>query len=176
MTDNGSPVPSTGLGSALPVDPGPHTIIAVAKGRRAFSTSVDVGEGSSQEAMIPALEWLAGAPPEPAHDDSRRTVGTGLLVGGGVVTVAGLIVGAMALSKAGTVTDACPEYECRDIPTEQSVADQRDTAAAFATASTIVVGTGLVAMGVGLVLHLTAPKSASSTMGMRKLGFALALP
>jgi hypothetical protein len=57
------------LGSAIPVDPGPHRIDARAPGKRPWSLEVGVGDrGEEQRAAIPALEDatpLAPAPPAP---------------------------------------------------------------------------------------------------------------
>lgn len=164
VTDNGLALPAASFETALPVDPGPHAVVATAKGKKAFRASIDLAEGQSREVIIPALEDdpSASAPlGDPGKDSSRgdtqRTVGTGLLIGGGVVTVAGLVFGAVAISKWGTVKDTCPDKHC---PTEADRArldDDARSAGTFATISTIGVIVGVVAAGAGLALHLTAP-------------------
>ena len=166
VTDNGLALPAASFETALPVDPGPHAVVATAKGKKAFRANVDLAEAQSREVIIPALEDDLAASAPPAKDntrgDTQRTVGTGLLVGGGVVTVAGLVFGAVAISKWGTVNDTCPDKHC---PTEADRArldDDARSAGTFATISTIGVIVGVVAAGAGLALHLTAPSKSAA--------------
>lgn len=167
VTDNGVAVPLGGLGSALPVDPGRHEIVATARGRRPFQTKVEVGEGQTQDVAIPLLEWderTLTPRTEADRGEPQRTIGNGLLIGGGAVVLVGLVLGGVALARWSDVKDVCPNPDACPTPAARSsVAGDRDAAATFATASTVVVSTGLVAAAVGLVLRLTAPKTTSST-------------
>ena len=60
---NGHEIRNTLLGESIYVDPGLHQIMAVARGYRAFKTTVKVTEGSEVEVKIPMLE------PEPVVDE-----------------------------------------------------------------------------------------------------------
>lgn len=173
VTDNGMALPAASFETALPVDPGPHAVVATAKGKKAFRANVELAESQSRDVTIPALEddpnaiTSSSAPhKDDTHGDGQRTLGTGFLIGGGIVTVAGLAFGAVALSKWGTVKDTCPDKHC---PTEADRArldDDAKSASTFATVSTIGVIVGVIAAGAGLALHLTAPsKTAASPVG-----------
>jgi hypothetical protein len=71
ITRDGVPVGPQQLGTSLPVDPGPHTIVATAPGKKLFSTVVTVsGAGSSVTVTVPPLE------DEPALETSEVTAGS----------------------------------------------------------------------------------------------------
>ncbi len=170
VTDDGLALPAASFGTALPVDPGLHTIVATAKGRRPFRTTQTIGEAQVREIVVPVLAVDDDAapkplplPPPPANDrgDPQRTVGLGLVIGGGVATGAGLVLGAVAISKWSSVTAACPAKECDTAGQRDSAESDARAATHFATASTIGVVVGLVAIGAGLVLRMTAPSAVS---------------
>jgi len=167
VTDNGVAVPPGGLGSSLPVDPGRHEIVATARGRRPFQTKVEIAEGQTQDVAIPLLEWderTLTPRSEGDRGEPQRTIGTGLLIGGGSVVLVGLVLGGVALWRWSDVKDVCPNPDACPTPAARNAAaSDRDAAETFATTSTVVVGTGLVAAAVGLVLRLTAPKATSFT-------------
>lgn len=111
-------------------------------------------------------------PTEDHRGDSQRTVGTSLLLGGGAVTVVGLVFGGLALSKWNTVSDACPDRLCDTTQERAAVQGDARTADRFAVVSTVTIGIGLVAIAAGLVLRMTSPSASSaltSTLGGRGL-------
>ncbi len=157
--------------TAIPVDPGPQTIVVSATGRSSWQTNVRLGEGEKQTIHVPALEPAPpgaegpggpGAPigpPEPGI--SRTGVALGLEIGGGVVLVGGLLFGAFALSTWSSVTSACPNEKCPNEAVRAQHAQDVKTASTFGTVSTIGVVVGGAALATGIVLHLTAPTKAS---------------
>jgi hypothetical protein len=48
----------------VPVDPGPHTIVAEAPGHKPFETEVSIGKGGKRVVIVPSLEALPA--PEPS--------------------------------------------------------------------------------------------------------------
>ncbi|MBS2020166.1 MAG: hypothetical protein JST00_45320 [Deltaproteobacteria bacterium] len=166
VTDNGLPLPRASFGTSLPVDPGVHTIVATAKGRRTFRGSTSVAEAQAGTIDVPILELdplASDARRDDGRGDTQRTIGTSLLVGGGAVTAVGLVFGGIALSKWSSVESACPDRVC-DTNEERS-ATEGDARAAdrFAVASTVTVGIGLAAVAAGIVLRMIAPSRTTTT-------------
>jgi len=157
--------------TAIPVDPGPQTIVVTATGRAPWRTNVRLGEGEKQTIRVPQLEPApAGGetpsgptapvgPPEPG--DSRRVVALGLEIGGGVVLAGGLLFGAFALSTWSSVTTACPNAKCPNEAARAQHEEDVKRASTFGTVSTIGVVVGGAALATGIVLQLTAPAKAS---------------
>jgi serine/threonine-protein kinase len=50
----------------VPVDPGPHTIVAEAPGHKPFKTEVSIGKGGKRFVVVPTLEALPAPAVEPA--------------------------------------------------------------------------------------------------------------
>lgn len=157
--------------SAIPVDPGPHTVEASAPGKRPWSTSVNIAEGAQQERVVvppledQAIEQTVLVPPtpppaEPASTfggNTQETLGWVLLgVGGaGIVTS-----GVLALLARGDDSDA--EAECR--PDNEQLCNPAgvelgQSAHTKATWAGVSAGVGLAALGAGVTLLLTAPPS-----------------
>jgi hypothetical protein len=107
-------------------------------------------------------------PPPPRQEPQTSTfpwrpVGLGL-AGVGVVGVAiGAIFGLSALSKADDLKTTCPNDVCPD----EGGPTLRDDAASAATASTILFTGGLVLVAGGAALFFLAPKTATTTNGVR---------
>jgi hypothetical protein len=53
------------LNTPIPVDPGPHVIIAEAPGYKPFKTEVSIGKGGKRYVVIPSLEPIAAERPSP---------------------------------------------------------------------------------------------------------------
>lgn len=159
--------------TAIPVDPGAHTVEANAPGKKPWSTTVNVGEGPRQENVaVPALEdapvaVVAAAPvpmsapsPEPPHTaNTQKTVGWVLLGAGS----AGLITGGvLALLARSDNTDA--KAECRpDLirlcnPKGVELGNSAHTKATWAGIS---AGVGIAALGAGVTVLLLAPSASS---------------
>ena len=163
--------------TAIPVDPGPHTLEASASGKKPWSTTVNVGEGPRQEnVVVPALEDapvavavapvpMSAPPPEPPHTaNTQKTVGWVLLGAGS----AGLITGGvLALLARGDNDDA--KAECRpDLirlcnPKGVELGNSAHTKATWAGIS---AGVGIAAVGAGVTLLLIAPPASSQASAM----------
>jgi len=167
------------LGSPIPVDPGEHTIEAIAPGKQGWSQKVQVaGDAAKVSVDVPTLASANGAenpaptaapaapgaslqsapsaPPadHPASGNAQRT--TGLVVGGAGIVGVGL--GAFfGLKASSTWSDA--KSKCSDFPwgcgTEGH--DLQDSATSQARLSTILFTAGGVLLATGAVLYLTAP-------------------
>ena len=156
VTEDGLALPPGSFGSSLPVDPGVHTLVATAEGRHPFRTVVNLAEGQAREVVVPVLEADAPVLVEDGNE-TRRDIGTGFVIGGGVTTVAGLVLGGLALSAYAPVRDACPNQNCADAASRSAVEGDANRANGFAIASTVTVTVGLVALAAGLYLRFTKP-------------------
>ncbi|HEU4577591.1 MAG TPA: hypothetical protein VFS67_05020 [Polyangiaceae bacterium] len=169
---DGEPMQDALWNTAIPVDPGDHTIEASAPGKKPWSTTVKVGAGPLQESVVvPALEdaplatpvaplAMSAPPPEPPRTaNTQKTVGWVLLGAGS----AGLITGGvLALLARGDDRDA--EAECR--PDLIRLCNPRgvelsQSAHSKATWAGISAGVGIAALGAGVTLLLIAPPANS---------------
>lgn len=153
--------------SDLPLDPGPHTVVASAPGRTDETRTITLEAGKSLELEMPdVVDPNPPAPPPqveppeaaPAPRSTARKIGTPLVEG---ITLAGLITGSiaggLALSKKGDAEDLCPEatYHFR-CPTKAG-ADAWSSASSTGNVSTIAFAIGGVALATTIVLWVTAP-------------------
>jgi hypothetical protein len=175
---DGIEVGAGSIGSALPVNPGEHTIEVTAPGResRSFAVTVRAGESRHVE-VIPGTHVEASAKPdhrappastttlassEPGSDGStQRTLGFAAIGAGVVVLGAAGIFAIRAASKEGEAQDAgCSGTTCPPGP-GQGLSDEADTARETAA---WLGGLGSIAAVTGLVLVLTAPSSEHSAI------------
>jgi hypothetical protein len=162
------------LGTPIPVDSGRHTVAANAKGRRPFSTTVDVTEKDRAPVfVVPALASLSGegggspssgggdAAATPSSGARQRTIG--VIVGGmGLVAVGmGAFYGIRAFSRWADAKEECDaKLEC-----SARGVSLGDEASSAATVSTISMIAGGALLGLGAVLFFTAPRSARGVQG-----------
>jgi hypothetical protein len=156
------------IGTAIPVDPGRHTVTATAPGHVPWSATVDVGAYAHAKIAVPPLavdekrprapdEKPTMPPPQRETEDpgkTQRTLGFAL----GAAGVAGVLVGsAFGLAARGTYDDARAQCAPSDVCTGAGVAgvDRAYTQATIATVA-FVVGGALLAGGA--VLFFTAPR------------------
>ncbi|AKT39950.1 hypothetical protein [Chondromyces crocatus] len=172
---DGVPIPSAAIGARRPVDPGEHTIRAIAPGHRAAEASIFLAEGTHQdvhltlasttpEATPPRPEEAPLAPPRSGFPS--KALGLTALGVGGAGIVLGGVTGIMALARHAALTEVCPGDVC---PRQHEGA--RDTYRTLGTLSTvgfIVGGAGIVG---GSLLLLTMPtvdaSRTSSPQGLR---------
>ncbi|WP_437523958.1 preprotein translocase subunit TatA [Sorangium sp. So ce726] len=173
-----APLPQAGIGSELPLDPGNHTVVARWPGGRQTDAPVTLAEGARNVVRVapppaaaapprvpvpvpdaprsPAIS--PGSPSTPPPSGVRRTLG--FVIGGvGAAAVGGsLITGGLALGAKGDLEKECPDpSRCSDDGMSLSSRGQTLT-----TTSTVLGAVGLVGIGAGLVLLLTAPEERSS--------------
>lgn len=163
------------FGSAIPVDPGEHTIAAAAPGKKAWSARVLIAPKAGQSTVrVPRLEdapapeaptvpergarVATSAAPAASSWSAQRTVG--LVVLGGV-SLAGIAVGTafgvdtlLKISKArdqhGCTNDDPPRCDAEGVKLHQ---DANTTA----NISNVAFAAGGAALITGLVVFLTAP-------------------
>ena len=175
LTLDGKAFASSLLGSAVPIDPGPHSIIASAPDMKPSTQSITIAPGPSATTVEIKLEPAAAAarstdstpavvtepPPAAPSSDARRPIGWTVLSVGAAGLVVGGVFGALALGKKSDFEACQTSGACRD--DELAAArDAHDTARTDALVSTIGFGAGLVGVAVGTYLLLTARPNASS--------------
>jgi hypothetical protein len=148
--------------TALPIDPGPHTVSASASGRIDWKTDIEVKKTSDRVtvkvpklALAPVATPVTAPPPPPraAKNEEtshfrRTTVGLGLVGVGAAVLATGLVFGFFASNQWSTADRLCPGDTCSD----QNGIDASKKAHTFATVSTIgvIAGGVLAAAGIGI--------------------------
>jgi hypothetical protein len=163
---DGKEVGAATFGVALPVDPGTHTVVVRAPGRRDHVISVELAEGEQRslklepgapvDAAQPAAESATPARPAKPRETSSSTRTAGFVIGGvgaaGLVT--SLVTGALVLSKKSTVDDECSNKVCSPAGVEAG-----EDGALFSTVSTVAFAVGAVGLGVGTYLVLSSDDS-----------------
>lgn len=149
-------------GVATPIDPGPHTIVVTASGRRPWKTIAVVGaDGSTAVVDVPELETEGVTPPrlpkthpapsppkrreegDPAPNPPRWTAFTAFGVGAAGVVV-GTIFGLSSKSKRDEAERVCPGNVCAD-SRGVDLADDAIFAGNVSTAAFVIGGVGLAA-------------------------------
>ena len=169
------------LGIETPVDPGQYSVVASAPGFKDWSATVSAtGEGLTVTVAIPALERPSadnGAPthsepgkatttiehleqpglPEATGGSSKKTIGEIVAGGGAALVIGGAIAGVMARGKWNDAKAVCGgALTCpSDADTAQANA-LGDAARTRANIATGLLGAGVIAVGVGAALYLTA--------------------
>ncbi|MCA9619896.1 MAG: hypothetical protein KC731_12815 [Myxococcales bacterium] len=157
---DGRVLSSASLGSKLPVDPGEHELEARAPGKETWTKQVALGEeGDVVRLEVPPradapvdAPALASGPTREAPSQTQWILGW--VVGG--VGLAGLGVmagfGALAASQAADADSHCEGRFC-----DPEGLAGHDRASTSATISTVGLVVGVVGVGVGVTLLLTAP-------------------
>ncbi|MGH7269511.1 MAG: hypothetical protein ACREJ3_03695 [Polyangiaceae bacterium] len=173
-------------GTAIPVDPGKHTVEAVASGKKAWKGEVDVAAGGAHASLVvPALEDAPAVastpavlpaapatattttttqPASPVEGDvearshTRRTLG---LIAGGLGVV-GVGLGAyFGLKASSTYSASNAGGHCGpDNHCDPTGLSDRSDASSQATISTVAFIVGGAALAGGALLYFTAPKAA----------------
>ncbi len=144
---DGAPVGTTPL-SLAPLAAGTYVVTVRSDRYRTWTSQITVVAGEEQR-VLARMERLDGRD-GPARS-TQRTVGVGLLAGGGAVAAAGAVLGILAL-------DAASEY--RLSPADPDRGEIRDRARGLALGADIAIAVGAATAATGLVLHLTAPRPA----------------
>ncbi len=171
---DGNALDSSVLGTAIPVDPGKHAIEAKAKGKKPFSTTLDVSERSKAPSVeIPALEVdpeadktpvVTPPPTETTKDGStQRYIGIGLMGGGVIGVVIGTIFGLKTSSKWSEAKTHCTGIDCDR--TGVTLAAEAKNAG---TASTIAFIAGGAFLAGGAAVFFTAPSGSAKKEGAPK--------
>jgi hypothetical protein len=165
------------LGTALPVDPGKHAVEASAKGKKTFTTTIDVSDRARSPSIeVPALEIDPEAkttsgggstvenhpPEEKTSDGSTQRIAGLATMGVGVVGLGiGTIFGLRTSSKWNeTKTHCTTALEC-----DRSGVVLGAEAKNAGTVSTISFIAGGVLLAGGAALYFTAPSAAPKAGG-----------
>lgn len=165
-------------GAPVPVDPGPHTIVAMARGKKRWETTfVAPDQPGSATLTVPALaaaepnpDTLSspapGAEPLPSRPSPWGTqriaavaVGAAGIVGIGVGSYFGILT-KVKLDQSNT-SGCAPDNHCTATGTAL-----RNDAVSAGRASTVAFAVGLAGLAGGAVLWLTAPQSRGLQMGL----------
>ncbi len=166
-------IPEDLWGTPAPVDIGTYDIVASAPGYKTVKgqarvdkdgeeVKFDVGKLEPEAAKGAPAAAVPAPPPvtTPAASQSAssrgNTLGYALLIGGGVVAIAGGVTGFLAISKKNDADNHC------NLGSTQSQCDQHGIDASnqsklFGNVSTVLVAAGVVAAGVGLYVTLKSP-------------------
>jgi hypothetical protein len=139
VTLDGKPIAGAALAHDRPANPGEHELVGEAPGREPVRMRVRVPPGGTKRVVVSFSE-------APRPGSSSQVIPIALLAGGGAVAAAGLVVGLVGVSEA---SDAAPGDD-----------DAADAARAKAIAGDVVVGVGVAAAAVGVVLLLTGDDGA----------------
>lgn len=154
-------------GTAVPVDPGKHVVVATSPGKASWSKTIELtAEGKTEVVEIPALAKEAGATVSSSSWSTQRAVA---LVTGGFGLVALGVGGIVALDAKSSYDEAkvaCTPSGCPDGARARanSAGETADIATGF------FIG-GALTLAVGVVLFATAAtrSSTSVTVGLRKV-------
>ncbi|MBI2395455.1 MAG: hypothetical protein HYV09_38150 [Deltaproteobacteria bacterium] len=162
-----------GFGSAVPIDPGPHTVTATAAGKKSWESSFSIATTAENKTIaIPKLEDVPApavttaavpAAPAPVKDTPKEapptTTGSPTLafvaLGAGALFVGGAVVARVKMgSERDDYFDRCaqqPTFVCDD-------PEGRSRVRTWEALSWISGGIGLAAIGVGVTLLVTTPR------------------
>jgi hypothetical protein len=153
-------------GSAVTLDPGPHTFTFETPGEQPKRLDLVLHEGAKNvhaAAILGALPAPVVALPTTADSgQGRRTAGITLGVIGLAGVAAGTIFGSLTLSKWSTAKGECSTgTQC-----SQKAIEDRSTAVTYSTVSDVGLIAGGVLAATGIILYVTAP-SVATTTGLR---------
>jgi len=158
------------LDTALPVDPGDHTVVVEAPGTRPaeFHTTVVEGQSSTLEVNVgesaPAgSSAITPQTPEPASSRPASANHTAAYLVGGIGAaglVTGIVAGVLTLNKKSTVNSECVGKEC-----SQAGLDAANSGKTLGVITTVGLVTGAVGLGAATYLFVSAPAPTESTRG-----------
>jgi hypothetical protein len=157
------------IGSAMPLDPGPHTVEAKAPRFKAFRQSIRLAEQQSESVEIvleaePVVAPVAGAAPSGSARSSNGARVAGYVIGGiGIASLgaSGVFFGLRA-SKIGSLDKTCPNRVCPSRDQQSDIdAGKLDT-----TLAQVTLAVGVAALAGGLVLVLTSGPSHEPTVAL----------
>lgn len=175
VTLDGKPYANALLGVASPVDPGHHEVAVAAADGRVVRKDFAVEEGQSTSVVLdvpetsddePTAATAAPAPkpearvperPRPASKppaSSQRTWALVSLGAGAAGLGLGIVTGVMATSQHSTAEENCPGGQCVE---GSAGADAVESFRTLRTVSTIGYALGVIGVGAGVTLWLTAP-------------------
>ena len=184
LTRDGAPIGHAQWATAVPVDPGAHTIEAHAPGKIAWTTRVNLTEGVGEVVAVPALRDapsppIAAATPSPAAPVSTTNTtsasaeaetnnrGHGQRVAGVALGAAGIVAlgvgGAFGIDSIVRHDQA--QSHCGANGCDSSGVSMRNDARMAGDASTIAFAGGGALLLVGILTYVTAPRPTPIGLG-----------
>ena len=174
---DGVPVQDAELGSPIPVDPGPHTIEAIAPGKQKWTATVKLTDAQKLAVDVPSLSPLPpGAPvaartetspPTPSsHSSSGSTQRTAAIAVGAIGVVGlgiGTVFGLGASSKWSDAKSQCANYPYN---CSQEALDAKSSASSKASIATVALAVGGAAIAGAAVLWFTASPNQEATVAV----------
>ncbi len=156
VTLDGERVPPASMNVPLPVDPGPHVVLASAPGRPPFRREVQVAPARSERVAVELAALPAGEEPIPStHEGNpRRTAGVVLLGAGAALAVTSVVFVVLHNGNVSDINSACPTLDAC-LPSHQAAYDDARSAALRNEALAVTFGIAS-AVGVGLGIYFVA--------------------
>lgn len=148
--------------SEIRLDPGKRHIVVTAPGRVPFDTYVELVEGKQAAVAIPKLAYPVTV------KKARKTVGKVLTFSGVALVGTGVLLGYFANSNYDKEFDAgrCMEVEGSPPLCNSEGHTATNSARQLGTVGTVVGGVGVLALGVGVFLWVTAPPERSNDIAI----------
>ena len=177
LTVDGSAVTIVAGTATRKLNPGEHVLVAKAGAGPDAQKTVTLKEGEMQEVLLapsyvegPATPPVVNTPvprgAEPPLQKGGGGTGRTLVVigavAGGVGVAVGSVTGVLALSKASSVKDACPDKSRCTSASAQSDYKTGRTMGTLSTVSFIVAGAGAATLLAGLLIPGSSPKTGGS--------------
>lgn len=164
VTLDGNPIDPQGSEETL-VNPGTHKIEATAEGRSPFAKEVtlEVSESKTITVKLPKLKSDKDEPPPPdepppVKDEPKKGIPTSALIAGGIGAAALVGAGIFALKRSSIASDL--DGRCGGDPKAcpADASDQVDSGRTYTTLTNVFLVVGVIGVGAGVVLWVTAPK------------------
>jgi serine/threonine-protein kinase len=185
ISRNGVPLGPAAWGTRIPIDPGPHVVVAKAPGHEPFSANVTIGDAPQSETIvvpklrpIPAVPTAAPAP-RASNEGRPELLGVRLTP----LRTAGVALGTAAVASFGIATfsalraldkNAESEKNCDDDDCEPAGAADRAAAVEAASIATVSALAGGVLLATGITLFLIgAPDSDGTSVSITPSGLRL---
>ena len=183
ITIDGSSVSAAVIGTAIPLDPGSHTVRVTATGKVPFEKTFDLVEKGPATTvdvvLVEGATTTAGADtitPRPVGDDAKDTPttkgGAGpwpWIIGGvGVVAFAG--AGFMYAKRSSTISDLDATCGGDRSKCPQSKSDVADSGKTYTTVGNVLLGVGAAALVTAVVLLIVSPSSSETKTAALKPG------
>ena len=171
---NGEPVAANLIGTPLERDPGIYKIRLQAPDAQPVEQSVSLAAGDNKHVALRIVRTPSdkgvdgGYPGEEGGSSSQKTIGWVAIGIGGAALVGSGVTFLLRSAALSDLEAACgPDYENTCPQSKQAERDDAvDQGKLMGTLSPILLGAGVVGVGAGVALLLTAPKSSPKT-GLR---------
>jgi hypothetical protein len=174
VTVDEKPFPARLLGSPNKLDPGKHTVTAIAVGFENSSAEVTLAEGSKERVtltLVPVAKPeeahaapVSNAASTPADTGKKRGLSPLVYVGfgvGGAGLIVGTVTGILSMSATSSAKEHCTGNLC-----QPSAQDDIDSAKLFANIANIGFGAAILGTGLGIVGLVTSGGGSEPSPGM----------